>query len=118
MLIFISNVIFWVIFVYGFLSLAQDIFYEITYKKIDYDMKVFVLIKSFENKIDELVNEFSVWKKYRFCKNIILVNLNKNDNFKEINKRLKMQDINWKVLGPNEGEDIIMEYLKNSKKEV
>lgn len=108
MLIFICNVIFWVLFVYGFLSLAQDIFNEVTYKKINHDMKIFVLTKNLYGKLDEFINEFNLLKKCMVNKNVSLINLSENDDFDYIDNKLKKEEINWKFLNFKDGKKLIL----------
>ena len=112
MLIFIFDVIFWVIFVYGFLSLAQDIFYEITYHKVNHDMKIFIFAKNLENRLDEFIEQFRNLKKGTVNKNVTLIDLTKTDNFDLIDKKLKSEEINWKFINSVEGENLIMNQFK------
>lgn len=109
---FICNVIFWVIFVYGFLSLAQDIFYEITYHKVNHDMKIFVIVKNLEDKLDEFIEQFRNLKKSTINKNVTLIDLTKTDNFDLIDNRLKSEEINWKFIDSIEGENSIVNQFK------
>ena len=114
MLIFIFDIIFWVIFVYGFLSLAQDIFYEITDHKINHDMKIFIIAKNLENRLDEFIEQFRILKRGVINKNVTLIDLTKTDNFDLIDKKLKSEEINWKFMNSLEGENLIMnQFNKN-----
>ena len=45
---FILQVICTVIFIYGILSLIQDILNEITYKKVSHNMKIVIFVKELE----------------------------------------------------------------------
>ena len=49
---FVLQVFFWVLFIYGFLSLVQDIFNEFTYKKINHDMKIVIFASKLEEKLE------------------------------------------------------------------
>lgn len=55
----IIQIVFWVLFMYGFLSLIQDIVTEFTYKKYNKHIKVFVCIDDFENQIENFERELS-----------------------------------------------------------
>ena len=55
----ILQIIFWIIFMYGFLSLVQDIVTEFTYKKFNKNIKVFICVKDFENEFENLEREIS-----------------------------------------------------------
>ena len=53
----IIQIVFWIIFMYGFFSLIQDIVTEFTYKKYNKHIKVFVCIDDFENQIENFERE-------------------------------------------------------------
>ena len=114
MLIFVCNVIFWVIFVYGFLSLAQDILNEFTYHKINHDMKIFIITKNLGDKLDEFIIEFNLLKKSTVNKNVTLIDLTNKDNLEYINQKLEREEINWKLLDANNGKDLIINQLENN----
>lgn len=55
----IIQIIFWVLFMYGFFSFIQDIVTEFTYKKYNKHIKVYVCVDDFENQIENIERELS-----------------------------------------------------------
>ena len=55
----IIQIFFWVLFMYGLLSLIQDIITEFTYKKYNKHIKVYVCVDDFENQIENIERELS-----------------------------------------------------------
>lgn len=53
------QIVFWVIFMYGLLSLIQDIATEFTYERFNKNIKVFICIKDFENEFENFEREIS-----------------------------------------------------------
>ncbi len=110
---FVLQVIICVIFVYGILSLIQDIINEITYKKVFHKMKLVVFAKELEEKIDEFVIEFYNLKKINSYKQIIVIDLNKNDDIEKIKTRLSNSEISVDVLNYEEGKEYTLNLLQN-----
>ena len=109
---FVLEVIFWIIFIYGFFSLAQDILNEITYKKINHNMKIVILTKELENNLESFINEFDILKKYTINKNVTLINLTESDDFNYISRELEKEKINWRFFDIIEGKKIIEKYME------
>ena len=112
---FVLEVIFWVIFIYGFFSLTQDILNEFTYHKINHNMQIVVFVKDLEKNLDSFINEFDVLKRYTINKNVTLINLTEEDDFNYINRELEKENINWKFLDSVEGKTLIDNYMKNNQ---
>lgn len=111
---FFLEVMFWVIFIYGFFSLAQDILNEFTYHKINHNMKILILVKELEKNLDAYINEFDILKKYTINKNVTLINLTEEDDFNYISRELERENINWKFVDSVEGKMLIDNYVKNN----
>ncbi len=111
---FVLEVIFWVIFIYGFFSLAQDVLNEFTYHKINHNMKIVIFAKELEKNLDSFINEFEVFKRYTINKNVTLINLTDEDDFNYINRELERENINWKFLDSVEGKKLLDNYMKNN----
>ena len=109
---FVLEVIFWIIFIYGFFSLAQDILNEITYKKINHNMKIVILTKELENNLESFINEFDILKKYTINKNVTLINWTESDDFNYISRELEKEKINWRFFDIIEGKKIIEKYME------
>ncbi len=49
----------WILFLYGLLSLIQDLVTEFTYKKFNKNIKIYICIKDFENEFENFEREIS-----------------------------------------------------------
>ena len=110
---FLLQVIFWVIFVYGFLSLMQDIYNEFTYKKVSHNMKIVVFAKSLEKDIEQFIIELYNMKKSNAYKQIVVIDLQKDDDIDKIKTRLYNSEVNVDVLSNEEGEEYIRNFFEN-----
>ena len=110
---FILQVIFIVVFVYGILSLFQDIINEITYKKVSHNMKIVVFAKNLEENIEQFIIELYNIKKINSYKQIIVVDLNKNDNIDNIKERLFNSEVNVEILRFEDGKKYISNLLQD-----
>jgi len=104
---FVLQVIGYVIFVYGLLSLVQDIGEEITYQKIYHHMKIVIFAKEVEEHIEQFVLELYNMKRRNPLQTMIVVDLEKEDNLTEIQKRLQNNKLNVEVLDQKEGKKYI-----------
>lgn len=109
---FLVQVIGWIIFLYGLLSLIQDISFEICSKKLNHDMKIVVLAKNLEKNLDNFSIELSDIKRRNGYKNITLIDMEEGDNIHNIISKLEENEINMKVLTRKEGEEYIEEFFK------
>ena len=80
----IIQVIYWVIFMYGLLSLIQDIATEFTYKKYNKNIKVFVCVNDFKNEIENFEKEISKVKWQFKNIGINIVNFDENLSDEEV----------------------------------
>ncbi|MCI8309775.1 MAG: hypothetical protein HFJ45_06295 [Clostridia bacterium] len=110
---FILQVIGWIIFIYGFLSLSRDIINEITYKKISHNMKVIVLVKSLEENLENFSSELANLKRCNAYKQILVIDLNENDNFDIITQKFEQDEVNVKLLNREQGKKIVHNYFQN-----
>ncbi len=110
---FILQVICVVIFVYGILSLAQDIVNEVTYKKVSHNMKIIVFVKELEENIEQFIVELYNIKKSNSYKQIVVIDLNRNDNIDKIKTRLLNSEVNVDVLSFEEGKEYMLNLLQN-----
>lgn len=110
---FVLQVIFWVIFVYGILSLIQDIANEITYKKVSHNMKIVVFAKELEKNIEQFIIELYNIKKINSYKQIIVIDLEKTDDINKIKDRILNSEINIDILSCEDGEKYITNLLQN-----
>ena len=109
---FVLQVIGWVVFIYGFFSLVQDIILEATCKKLNHNMKIIVFAKDLENNLENFSRELADIKRKNGYKNITLIDMEKNDNIHNIVDKLEENEINLRVLGREEGEKYIYNFFK------
>ena len=116
MLIFVCNVVFWIIFVYGFLSLAQDIFNEITYKNVKRDESIFLLIKNLYGNLDSYIYELNLLKRCLGNRVVSIVDLNENDDLDYVDNILKKEKINWEIFNIKDGKKLILNHFEEIEK--
>ena len=104
---FVLQIIGWVLFIYGFLSLAQDIINEITYKNINHNMKIIVLTKELEKNIEGFTRNLKELKRSNKYKNIVVINLEENDNINNIVTKFESEELNLTLLTKDEGKEYI-----------
>lgn len=112
---FVLQVIACVIFVYGILSLIQDISNEITYKKISHDMKIVIFAKDLEKNIEQFIVELYHIKKVNSYKQILVIDLEKDDDITMIRNRLINSEVNVDVLDYEEGREYIEKFFQNEE---
>lgn len=113
---FVLQVICVVIFVYGLLSLVQDIANEITYQKISHNMKIVVFAKELEKNIEQFIIELYQMKKVNSYKQIVVVDLEKEDDIEKIKTRFYNNEVNVDVLDYQNGKEYIQNLLQNDDK--
>ena len=109
---FVLQVMVAVIFVYGILSLIQDIFNEITYKKVSHNMKIVVFAKELEKNIEQFLVELYNVKKSSSYKQIVVVDLDKNDDIDKIKTRFINSEVNVDILSCDEGKRFTQDILE------
>lgn len=110
---FVLQVVGVVIFIYGLLSLIQDILNEITYKKIFHKMKIVVFAKELENNLEQFMIELYNMKKVNMYKQIVVVDLEENDDIKKIKTRFLNNEINVDVINRENGEKYVKDLLQD-----
>ena len=100
-------IIVWCFFVYGIMSLIQDIFRNSTYKKVEENVKLIMTVKDVENGIENYVRELSCGR--NFFNNLVVIDLDSNDETLNILRELEKENINMKILTKEEGK----KYLEN-----
>lgn len=109
---FVFQVIGWILFLYGFLSLIQDIIFEISSQKVNHNMKIVVLAKNLENDLEIFSRELGNIRRRNGYKNITLIDMEEGDNIHNVINKLEEDEINMKVLNREEGEEYIGEFFK------
>ena len=110
---FILQVICTVIFIYGILSLIQDILNEITYKKVSHNMKIVIFVKELEKNIEQFIIELNNIKKNNSYKQVIVIDLSKNDDIDKIKTRFLDSEVNVEILNLDDGEKYTDNLLQN-----
>lgn len=109
---FLFQVIGWILIIYGFFSLVQDIIFEFSSKKINHNMKIVVLAKNLEDDLENFSRELGDIKRRNGYKNITLIDMEENDDIHNVINTLEENEINMKVLTKKEGEEYIGEFFK------
>lgn len=81
----IIQIIYWVLFMYGILSLIQDIVTEFTYKRYNKNFRVYICINDFENEFENFEREISKIKWQFKNININVVNMDEGVRESELN---------------------------------
>lgn len=81
----IIQIIYWVLFMYGILSLIQDIVTEFTYKRYNKNFRVYICITDFENEFENFEREISKIKWQFKNININVVNMDEGVRESELN---------------------------------
>ena len=102
MLEVLGYIVIWCFFVYGIMSLLQDINRSSTYKKIEENVKLIMTVKDVENGIENYVREISCGR--NFFNNLVVIDLDSNDETFRILKELEKENMNMKILTKEEGK--------------
>jgi ethanolamine utilization protein EutP (predicted NTPase) len=113
---FVIQVVFWILVIYGFCSLIQDIFYEVTYKVINHDLKIIVMVKNVEKNISGFLIKLKKMKMENLYQQIIVIDLDSDLDIAEFRKRLTQEEINVTLLDRADGKKIINDYFQNKNK--
>ncbi len=110
-MMFIIQVVVWILLIYGVLSLIQDIIGEFTYKNIKHNMKIIVFTKELEENLEEFMRELSKLKRNNNYKEIIVIDLDNNADIEKINSKFLEQEVNLNLLDRQSGIEYIGKYL-------
>ena len=100
-------IIVWCFFIYGIMSLLQDITRNSTYKKIEENVKLIMTVKDVEDGIENYVRELSCGR--NFYNNLVIIDLDSNDETLKILKELEKENMNMKILTKEEGKRYLKE---------
>ena len=108
---FIMNAIIWTLALYGLFEIIKEIIYMYTYTKFKSDgTYLLVVAKNQENSIENFLRTVVfkiIYGKEEKIKNIIVVDLNSEDNTKEIIKKMSEDNECLKCVSWKECKDII-----------
>lgn len=91
---FIIQVIYWVIFMYGLLCLIKDIRSEFTYKVYNKNIKVYVCVKNMEQEYEILKRELLILKREYKNIGINVVDMDKKQQYELPDNDLYENNIN------------------------
>ena len=111
---FILQVIGYVIFVYGLLSLIQDIIEEFTYKRVSHHMKIIVFVEALEKNLEQFMIELTHMKKINPYKQLIVVDLDENDNIKKLQEKFWENEVNVEILNKSDGKELLTDIMENN----
>lgn len=110
MLNFILNCLLWVLAIYGLLEIIQNIIYIQSCNKIHSNgINMIVTVKNQEDKIEGFLRSLNfriIYGKEDCIENIIVLDLNSNDNTKQIVENLSSEYENIKSLNWKEFEEL------------
>lgn len=101
----IIYIVIWCFSVYGFFSLIQDINRNSTYRKIEENVKMVMIVENVENGIENYVREISCGR--NFYNNLVVIDLESKDETLKILKQLENECLNIKILNKEEGKKYI-----------
>lgn len=108
---FLIQLIIWILCIYGLFSIIQDCVNENTYKKLEENIKFVMTVKNVENGIEEYIRELTYGR--NFYNNLVVIDMDSEDDTKEILHKLEREKFNMKVLNKEEGEKYLMKMVKN-----
>ncbi len=116
MLSFLINCIFWVLALYGLVEIIKNIIYIHTCNKIKTEgINVIVAVKNQEDKIEGFLRSLNFRLLYGnddIVENIIVLDLNSNDNTKNIVNNFSYDCSNIKLINWNEFEELFNPEIK------
>lgn len=104
----VIQIIYWVIFMYGILSLIQDIVTEFTYKRYNKNFRVFICINDFENEFENFEREISRIK-WQF-KNVSINIVNMDEGVTETEVGNFFKDDSIRILSKEEYCEIVNKF--------
>lgn len=110
MLDFVINCILWVCALYGLIEIIKNIIYIHTCNTIKTDgIHMVILVKNQENKIEGFIRALNfkiLYGKEDYFKDILILDLNSNDNTKNIIENISNDNSNIKLINWNEFNDL------------
>ena len=98
-------IVIWCFFIYGIMSLIQDIYRSNTYKKIEENVKLVMTVKNVENGIENYVRELSCGR--HFYNNLVVIDMDSEDETLKILKQMEKENVNMKILTKTEGKEYL-----------
>lgn len=103
----------WILLMYGFFSLFQDIFAEISAKRLNHNMKIIIFAKKLEENLENFSIELKDIKRKNGYKNITLIDMEENDNLHKISDELEKNEVGMKILNKKDGEKYVKNFFIN-----
>lgn len=107
---FLIQLVLWILCIYGLFSMIQDCVNEKTYKKLEENIKFVMTVKNVENGIEEYIRELTYGR--NFYNNLVVIDMDSEDDTKEILQKLEREKFNMKVLDKQEGEKYLLKMVK------
>ena len=109
MVVFMLEILFWSLCIYGMLSLTKDIIDANTYNKISHNIKLIITVKDVEDGIENYIRELNFGK--NFYNNLAVIDLDSKDRTKDILQELQKDCLNIKILSKDEGKKYVEEAI-------
>lgn len=97
--------IIWCFAVYGILVMIQEITRNLTYQKVEENVKLIMTVKDVEDGIENYIRELKFSK--NFYNNLVVIDLGSNDDTVNILRELEKENINMKILTKTEGKEYL-----------
>lgn len=97
--------IIWCFALYGILVMIQDISRNLTYQKVEKNVKLIMTVKDVEDGIENYIRELKFSK--NFYNNLVVIDLGSSDETFEILKKLEKENVNMKILTKAEGKEYL-----------
>lgn len=100
----------WCFFIYGLISLVQDLIKTSTYRKIEENIKLIMTVKNVDNGIENYIREISLGR--NFFNNLVVIDMDSNDETMVILKELEEENFNMKILDKKGGKDYLEKIIE------
>jgi hypothetical protein len=110
---FVLEVIFWILVIYGFLSLVQDIFYEVTYKIINHDLKIYVMVKNVGKNMAGFLTKIKKLKMENLYQQIIVIDLDSDVEIEKFENRLKEEGVDVALINKVKAKKFMDDSFQN-----
>lgn len=108
---YVVMVVVWCFFIYGLISVIQDIIRFNTYKKIEENIKLIITVQNVENGIENYIREISFGR--NFFNNLVVIDMDSKDETMDILRELEKENINMKILNKNDGKNYLEKTIQS-----
>lgn len=110
MLEYFSAAVVWCFFIYGLITLIQDLIRTSTYRKIEENIKLIMTVKNVDNGIENYIREISLGR--NFFNNLVVIDMDSDDDTMTILKEMEEENINMKILDKSKGKEYLEKIIQ------